>query len=132
MEDIDASVGGVKVVFSPSDKEPSEHLSRWTLYDVYVEGEYMGLATDSGENTEDRSKERIWRALEGRAFQVGEALNRDEIAGTFVRWYYGARGGSGEWERVWAGAFPAPGRLSTPFYNRWFLLWRVRRPTIEV
>lgn len=96
MEDIDASVGGVKVVLSPSDKEPPEHLRRWTLYDVYVEGEYRGLATDTGERPRNRSNERIWRALEGDEYKVGEALNRDEIAGVFVRWYYGARGGSFE------------------------------------
>lgn len=96
MEDIDASVGGVKVVFSPSDKETPEHLSRWTLYEVYVEGEYMGLATDTGERPTNRANERIWRVLEGDAYQVGEAVNREELAGIFVRWFYGARGGSHE------------------------------------
>lgn len=94
MEDIDLSIGGVKVTFTPSDVEPPEHLRRWTLYDVYVEDEYMGLATDTGERAADRPEGRAWRALEGDAYQVGEALDREEVAGTFVRWYYGARGGS--------------------------------------
>jgi hypothetical protein len=96
VEDIDASVGGVKVVFRPSDKEPPEHLSRWTLYDVYVEDEHMGLATDTGERPTGRSEERFWRALEGDAYQVGEALSQDELAGAFVRWYHGVGGGSRE------------------------------------
>lgn len=96
MEDIEASVGEVKVLLRPSDKEPPEHLSRWTLYDVYVEGEYMGLATDTGERPTNRANERIWRALEGDAYQVGEALSQDELAGVFVRWYHGARGSFSE------------------------------------
>lgn len=94
MDGIDLSIEGVEVIFKPSEIKPPEHLRSWTLYDVYVEGKYMGLATDTGERPTGRDKSRMWRALEGDAYQVGEALNRDEIAGAFVRWYYGSGGGS--------------------------------------
>lgn len=97
VEDIDVSVGGVKIIFSPSDRELPAHLDGWTLYDVYVEDEYAGLATDTGGHSEYGSNERIWKALEGNAYRIGDSLNRDETAAVFARWYHGGqRGGCGE------------------------------------
>lgn len=88
------SRSGVKVTFEPSDKDLPAHLDGWTLYDVYVESAYAGLVADTGIHS-DYGGTRIWKPLEGNAYQLGDELSREEAASVFVRWYHGSRRQSG-------------------------------------
>ena len=88
MDEIDVSMGNAKVVFKPSERKLPDHLDGWTLYDVYIEDEYAGLVTDTGLESESAPKYRVWKPLEGNAYQIGEFLNRDEAAAAFFRWHY--------------------------------------------
>jgi hypothetical protein len=87
-EEIDVSMGGAKILFKPSEQALSAHLDGWTLYDVYVEDEHVGLVADTGIDEDYGFHYRIWKPLEGNTDSRLDALNQDEAAASFFRPYY--------------------------------------------
>lgn len=86
------STGNLRVIFRPSARVISYGLPGWLLYDVYVEGKQIGLVADTGRGSTERPAENVWRPLEGSAYNKREALDRQQAAMAFVRWYYDERG----------------------------------------
>ena len=87
-EEIDVSMGGVEILFKPSGQGLPPHLDGWTLYDVYIEGERVGLVADTGLQEPDGFRYPIWKPLEGDTDSRLDGLNRDEAAASFFRPYY--------------------------------------------
>jgi len=84
-EEIDVSMGGTNSLFKPSGRALPAHLDGWTLYDVYVDDEHVGLVADTGLDEDYGFHYRIWKPLEGKTDSSLDALNRDEAAASFFR-----------------------------------------------
>lgn len=82
MEESRLWMGETLLTLKPSHRQhPEGHM----LYEVYAEGDYVGLVADTGQELGSNPQEGDWRPFEGESNRIGEALDRDSALASFIR-----------------------------------------------